>query len=147
MSDYQLVFKQVPRTEALSRGWFTNGVAREGDDGVTRVFNIQEGVYWEAPDDDAASGRMQGIPSDILTAGKSKVDGERQEEHGDPVPNMQRFADLLSGYFGIPITAHDSAMVQALFKITRSKANPSHSDNYDDLEGYAEIARRCAGVQ
>lgn len=87
------------------------------------------------------------LTSGTRTAGHDKVDGERQEQHGDPIPNMERFAGLLSAYFGIPVTAHDAAWVQGLFKIARSKANPSHEDNYDDLEGYTEIARRCAGIK
>lgn len=78
-----------------------------------------------------------------MSAGAGLVDGTRQRQHGDPVPNMERFAALIGAYFGIEASAHDAAMVLILFKACRSKANPQHMDNYDDIEGYTEIARRC----
>lgn len=68
---------------------------------------------------------------------------ERQKEHGDPVPNMKRFAELLEAYFGWEFTLHDAAIIQILFKISRIAANINHMDNYRDVEGYVEIARRC----
>lgn len=81
-----------------------------------------------------------------MSVGRELVDGTRQQQHGDPVPNMERFAALVSAYLGIEITSHDAAMINMLYKVGRSKANPQHIDNYDDIEGYVEIARRCVGI-
>lgn len=81
-----------------------------------------------------------------MNAGKQLVDGDRQEQLGDPVPNMERFAGLIEAYLGVPVTSHDAAMIELLLKVSRAKANPTLRDNYDDIEGYCEIARRCAGV-
>jgi hypothetical protein len=84
------------------------------------------------------------------TNGQETVDGERQKQHGDPVSNMERFALMVTGYLGRrlsgSLTAHDAAMIQLLFKVCRSGANPGLPDNYTDMEGYAEIGRRCAGA-
>lgn len=84
-----------------------------------------------------------------VSAGTDLVDGERQAQHGDPIPNMQRFASLVNAYLNGSegdLTAHDGAMIALLLKVARVAANPQLPDNYDDIEGYNEIARRCVGI-
>lgn len=65
---------------------------------------------------------------------------ERAKDYGDPRPNMERTAALWSAYLGTPITAHDVAICMILVKASRSKVS-AHADNYQDIAGYAEIAR------
>ena len=74
------------------------------------------------------------------------IDGERQEQHGDPIPNMMRIAALWSAYLGFEVTAHDAAEMMVLFKVARAKANPLLRDNYDDADGYTEIAARIVDL-
>lgn len=83
-----------------------------------------------------------------VTAGAALVDGERQAQHGDPVPNMRRFARLVEAYLDgrTDLTPRDGAMIALLLKVSRVAANPALPDNYDDIEGYVEIARRCTGI-
>ena len=68
---------------------------------------------------------------------------QRGETYGDPKPNMERTAALWSAYLGHQITAHDVAMLMVLVKVSRAKVSV-HDDNYLDIAGYAEIARRVA---
>lgn len=72
---------------------------------------------------------------DILT--------ERAADYGDPRPNHERIAHLWNAYLepATPITAHDVAMCMVLVKVSRAKAG-ERDDNYTDMAGYAEIARR-----
>lgn len=65
---------------------------------------------------------------------------QRGESYGAPGPNMERTADLWSAYLGIPVSAHDVAMCMVLVKVSRARVR-FHADNYEDICGYAEIAR------
>lgn len=65
---------------------------------------------------------------------------ERAEHYGDPTPNMERTAELWSAYLGVPLTAHDVSICMILVKVSRARVS-YHSDNYEDMIGYAEIAR------
>lgn len=87
------------------------------------------------------TGRMQELPRDILTRGRSIVDGERQEQHGDPVPNLERVARGWSIICEAEISAHQVALMMVWFKVVRESRN-HNADNLDDIEGYTDIARR-----
>lgn len=65
---------------------------------------------------------------------------ERAESYGAPGPNMERTADLWSAYLGVPVSAHDVAMLMVLVKVSRARVK-FHADNYEDIKGYADIAR------
>ena len=78
------------------------------------------------------------------------VDGQRQEDYGDPVENMELIAGLWSEYLtlgntDIRISATEVAVMMALLKVVRLMNNPHHKDSLDDFNGYIEIARRCDG--
>ena len=64
---------------------------------------------------------------------------ERYGAYGNPRVNMQRTAELWTAYLGHEITAHDVAMCMVLLKASRAKVS-HHSDNYEDIRGYSEIA-------
>jgi hypothetical protein len=66
---------------------------------------------------------------------------ERQADYGDAGHNHRRIAALWSAYLGTHISAHDVAMCMVLVKVSRAKAG-RRDDNYTDMAGYAEIARR-----
>lgn len=65
---------------------------------------------------------------------------ERGQHYGDPAPNMERTAELWSAFLGVPLTAHDVAICMILVKVSRARVS-YHADNYEDMIGYAEIAR------
>lgn len=66
---------------------------------------------------------------------------ERGESYGSPIENHDRIAKMWSGYLGVKVTAHDVALMCVMIKISRSKADPSKDDNYDDGMAYWEIAK------
>jgi hypothetical protein len=75
------------------------------------------------------------------TEGKKLVDGERQKQYGDPVPNMKRIAEGWSILIGTLITSNQVPLMMIWLKMVRE--NENHLDaNVDDIEGYAEILRR-----
>jgi hypothetical protein len=66
---------------------------------------------------------------------------ERHSDYGDAGVNHRRIAALWSQYLGHHISAHDVAICMILVKVSRAKAG-RRDDNYEDIAGYAEIARR-----
>ncbi len=70
------------------------------------------------------------------------VNIERHDTYGDPTPNMEMFAALLSGYFGFPITAEDASMVMVLLKVMREKQSGfslDYEDNRVDICGWTNV--------
>jgi hypothetical protein len=68
---------------------------------------------------------------------------ERAADYGDARNNHERIAHLFNAYLepATPITSHDVAVLMILVKVSRAKAG-HRDDNYTDICGYAEIARR-----
>jgi len=66
---------------------------------------------------------------------------ERHSDYGDAGHNHRRIAALWSSYLGQHVSAHDVAICMILVKVSRAKAG-KRDDNYTDMSGYAEIARR-----
>jgi hypothetical protein len=75
----------------------------------------------------------KGLRVDILN--------DRELDYGDAGTNHRRIAALWSAYLSTHVSAHDVAMCMVLVKVSRAKAGRK-DDNYTDLCGYAEIARR-----
>lgn len=82
------------------------------------------------------------------------LDG-RASTYGDRVKNMEAVADMVNGYMdGVEqrtgkreMNAADFAMTMLLYKAYRFAVSPDYSDNINDIEGYAQIARECVGPQ
>lgn len=69
-----------------------------------------------------------------------KATTERGQEYGKPEDNFAVIARLWRIYLGVPVNAHDVAMMMILFKVARAKSNPTHIDNLVDIAGYAACA-------
>lgn len=78
--------------------------------------------------------------ADICAKAAEIVAGDREATHGDKVENHTNIAALWSAYLGIPVSAHDAALMMALLKIARTKTGTVDMDNYVDLAGYAGCA-------
>lgn len=78
--------------------------------------------------------------SDICAKAAEIVAGDREDTHGDKVENHANIAALWSAYLGVPITAHDAALMMALLKIARTKAGDFNPDDYVDGAGYMACA-------
>lgn len=72
--------------------------------------------------------------------------GSRNQEHGDPLPNMELLA-----YLSAPILSANGlpdgvrgALLMLVAKLARGLYNPSLRDTWVDLAAYAAIAGECA---
>ena len=74
-----------------------------------------------------------------------KATTERGVEYGKPEDNFAPIARLWRCYLGVPVNAHDVAMMMVLFKVARAKSAPEHTDNLTDIAGYAACAAELGG--
>lgn len=58
---------------------------------------------------------------------------DRNDTYGPPEENLQRIADLWSGYLGHGVTKEDVALMMVLLKISRSKAGYSRDNSVDGV--------------
>ena len=58
---------------------------------------------------------------------------DRNDSYGPPEENLQRIADLWSGYLGHPVTREDVALMMVLVKISRSRAGYSRDNTVDGV--------------
>jgi hypothetical protein len=79
--------------------------------------------------------------SDLRGILRVNIIDERGHDYGDPGTNHRRIAALWSAYLGTHVSAHDVAICMILTKCSRAKAG-RREDNYVDIAGYSEIARR-----
>jgi len=87
---------------------------------------------------------------EILARAQQCVSGDRDGTYGAPEDSFSAIGVLWQAYLGIDLDQHDVALLLALMKIARAKANPYHEDSWVDLAGYAacggEVARREGGA-
>ena len=83
----------------------------------------------------------------ILEAATTCVCKERNDQYGEPEDCFQDIANLWAAYKGVDFDPFDVAMMMALLKVARAKANPQHTDNYIDLCGYGSIAGELANKE
>ncbi|MBU3262084.1 hypothetical protein KPG71_18845 [Roseovarius sp. PS-C2] len=84
---------------------------------------------------------------EILERAAQMTTGDRDTVHGSAEKNFERVAALWSAYLDIELSAHDVAVLQALFKIARIKGNPQHGDNWIDMSGYGALGGEIAGAK
>lgn len=78
--------------------------------------------------------------AEILDTAKEFITKDRQATHGSAEDNFGLIAAYWSAHLNKNITAHDVAVMMALFKLARMKSNPAHIDSAQDLCGYGAIA-------
>ena len=61
------------------------------------------------------------------------VDEDRQEAYGPPEENLQRIADMWSGYLSVPVTKEDVSLMMVLLKISRCKAGYTRDNTVDGV--------------
>lgn len=84
---------------------------------------------------------------ECLDAAAECVLKDRASQYGKVENNFERIADFWEAYLHVPVSALDVAMMMALLKIARARANPGHADSFVDLAGYAACGAECAGVK
>jgi hypothetical protein len=86
----------------------------------------------------------------ILKDAEHLVNGDRNNDYGDPVQDFQRTADMWSVYLkgaceaDITLLPHDVAAMMSLLKISRIAWSPEKEDHWADLAGYAACGFDCA---
>jgi hypothetical protein len=89
------------------------------------------------------------LRAEILNDAASIVNGNRNEQYGEPENNFADIAKLWSAYLGEelahPLTASDVAMMMLLLKIVRVRNGEYKKDNYIDIAGYAACAAEFSG--
>lgn len=78
--------------------------------------------------------------AEILDTAKEYVTKDRAATHGDAESNFGLISAYWSAHLDVTVTAHDVAVMMALFKLARMKSNPAHIDSAQDLCGYGAIA-------
>lgn len=82
---------------------------------------------------------------EVLTTALEAVK-DRADNYTPPAKNFAFVADLWSSYLQMNISAHDVALLMALFKIARARANPNHADTWVDIAGYAACGAEVANT-
>lgn len=90
--------------------------------------------------------------NEVCAKAANLVGGDRQKTHGDKVENHNNIARLWNAFLlnkknytvGIPLNAHDVAILMALLKIARTQSGSHNLDDYVDLAGYAGVAAEIA---
>lgn len=85
------------------------------------------------------------VRRELLEGAADLVDGDRNNQYGDPRQDFQRTAALWNTYLGIEdIEPHDVAAMMALLKLSRIRWSPLKEDSWMDLAGYAACGWHCA---
>ena len=84
---------------------------------------------------------------DMLRTVERLVSSNRNLDYGEPVENMARTAEMLAAYLGKrtgrELEATDVAAFGIILKLGRLAENPTHSDSWMDVAGYASIGFEC----
>lgn len=85
-----------------------------------------------ADDEEQLSGRMA-----LLQRAADIVDGDRDEQYGDPEDSFEAIATMWSAYLQHEIDPVDVSMMMVLLKAARVAGNKAHIDSFVDIAGYA----------
>lgn len=75
--------------------------------------------------------------TDLLRQAEELINGDRNNQYGEPTQDFTRTARMWEAYLGIPIRAHDVAALMCLLKLSRISWQPDKQDSWTDLAGYA----------
>ncbi len=88
------------------------------------------------------------VRAEVLDEAKNLTTGDRNRDYGDPLPNFQDTADLLTVQFrhkfkeGERFTPSDVAKIMVHVKMARM-IKRSKRDNWVDIAGYAGLGAEC----
>lgn len=73
----------------------------------------------------------------LLEKANIAVEGDRQDDYGDPGENWDRTAKIWSVVLGVEITASQAMACMIGVKLARLANSPDHYDTWLDIAGYA----------
>ncbi len=95
--------------------------------------------------EECANATPRAVREAILLEAARLTMGDRNETHGEPLPNME-----LVAYFALPVLSADipngvrGALLMLVAKLARGLYNPNLRDTWADLAAYSAIAGECA---
>jgi hypothetical protein len=87
--------------------------------------------------------------SQVLAEANELINGDRNNQYGEPTDDFRKTADLWSVYLTsvakAPVTLlpHDVAVLMMMLKVSRIAWSPNKRDNWTDLAGYAACGWDC----
>lgn len=93
--------------------------------------------------------------TDILEEAIELINGDRNNDYGDPLDDFSTTASLWQTYLartiiardGLELRAHDVAILMSLLKIARMSWSPTKRDHWADLAGYTACGWDCVERQ
>ena len=70
---------------------------------------------------------------------------ERGQQWGSAVSTHERIAAAWTATLGHIVNPVDVALMMIQLKVIRAQINPDEKDSFDDIEGYARIAKWITG--
>ena len=70
---------------------------------------------------------------------------ERGQQWGDAISTHERIAAAWTATLGHIVNPVDVALMMIQLKVIRAQINPDEKDSFDDIEGYARIAKWITG--
>ncbi len=131
-----------PRVYEQSEEQFNGGfnIMKEACEKNTTTCSIPDlrPTWWEYLENKTATHRSA---SSILKEADKIVNGDRNEQYGDPTQAFQEYSDILKASFGIVLSPVEICKVQMAIKLGCMK-HKHKRDSIVDLCGYAEILNR-----
>ena len=90
------------------------------------------------------------VRTELLQEAETLVNGERDNQYGDPRDDFRKTADMWNVYIKAVLKErpnllpHDVAALLCMLKISRIAWSPDKRDNWVDLAGYAACGWDCA---
>jgi hypothetical protein len=87
--------------------------------------------------------------TDVLQTADTLVNGDRDNQYGDPIDDFRKTASLWTVYLNAVreerphLIPHDVAVMMCLLKISRIAWSPENKDHWVDLAGYAACGWDC----
>ena len=70
---------------------------------------------------------------------------ERGQQWGNAISTHERIAAAWTATLGHIVNPVDVALMMIQLKVIRAQINPDEKDSFDDIEGYARIAKQIMG--
>jgi hypothetical protein len=93
--------------------------------------------------------------TEILQEAIGLINGDRQNQYGDPIDDFSTTASLWQTYLerifdsrgGLVIHPHDVAVLMVLLKVSRLSWSPDKRDHWADIAGYTGCGWDCVQRQ
>lgn len=76
----------------------------------------------------------------VLTEARETINGERQDQYGNPEDSFRLIAAFWSAYLGCTVSPRQVAEMMVLLKVARQRSGKGKRDNLVDICGYAALA-------